>query len=249
VNIDFQYTTAGVGDQFLRLVESIDGLDFPQTYFDYELKNQSKTYADILEDAAYGILKEGVTLHKIHEAEWLAEQVRSIKSFANNDSIKIESWCVRIPDEIGQACVFLYTKESFWYKLINSVLRNPQCIPREQVKTLGPFFFLLTKYLSQIQTRRSFFDVYRGVTLTDEQREGTNREKAEQFGNTLFIIELDEYLASIPGADVSRLSDFPGEEEFLLWPATKFMFDKYEYESVKKKHLIYLYSACPSTQT
>ena len=163
-------------------------------------------------------------------------------------------------------CVFLYTKECFWYKLINSVLRNANTnhFPREQLKTLGPFSLLLNMYLKKIYIKNNF-TVYRGVTLTDEERKtyvrghckstllhftsftstSLDREKAEAFGNTLFIIDLDTKYgySDSPmrsGADISFLSDFPDEKEILIWPATSFFIKEYQYDNVKNKHIIYM---------
>ncbi|CAF1497538.1 unnamed protein product, partial [Rotaria sordida] len=79
--------------------------------------------------------------------------------------------------------------------------------------------------------------VYRGLTLTDEQRQGfmqpkikftaftstsKKREKAEKFGNTLLIIDLNvkhgiHTADNIRcGAIISHLSHYPSEEEYLI---------------------------------
>ncbi|CAM4835929.1 unnamed protein product [Rotaria magnacalcarata] len=63
-----------------------------------------------------------------------------------------------------------------------------------------------------------------------------NRSKAENFGNTLFIIDL----TSIPvGADLASISSFPEEEEILLSATTCFFITNIE-KSSDGKTLIYL---------
>ena len=108
------------------------------------------------------------------------------------------------------------------------------------------------------------FVVYRGLTLTDSERQAfmikeentsitftsftstsRNRILAESFGDTLLVIDLNventkKYKNVGCGADVSSLSDFPNEEEFLMWPEARFHFVKYEYDTEKEKHVIYL---------
>lgn len=242
----------------LTLRKTSRGPDFTFHYRFVIIREPSeKTLADIVEEAACGIMEEGTRVNKRHEAEWLARQLREVKHFGK------KSCHDKIPHEIGQTCVHLYTMESFWYKLINSVLRNTENITERDMKTLGPFSYLLAQYLRENQTR-DIDTVYRGLTLTDEERQvymegrfcftsftsaSINREKAEQFGNTLFIMYLDVYQDidmgkdRVPcGACISPMSDFPDEEEFLLWPATAFYTGKYEFDNSKKKHIIYLRS-------
>ena len=70
-----------------------------------------------------------------------------------------------------------------------------------------------------------------------------NRSIAEFYdGNTLLIIDLDQYESTVCGKNISSVSDFPEEEEFLIWPGRDFAFVKYEYDISKKKHMIYLKS-------
>ncbi|CAF3733163.1 unnamed protein product [Rotaria sp. Silwood1] len=212
---------------------------------------QSFTNKDqmITDEAAQGIIFEGTKLSKPYEAEWLAEQLRAVKHFGNTVEAEMHT---KLPPIISQTCVYLYTKESFLYKLINSVLRNPETITCEQLKTLGPFSWLLCTYLNQLNTRNNLI-VYRGVTLTDQQRQeyikkegericftsftstSENQELAEQFGNTLFVIDLGKH-ADFYGVNVSLLSDFPEEEEFLINTVATFKFVKYEFDNVKKKY-------------
>ncbi|CAF1106900.1 unnamed protein product [Didymodactylos carnosus] len=246
-------------DPLDRLLKSAQ---FRNAYHELELKNTPKTIANVVESAAAGIITEGTTLGKTSEAEWLAQRLLSVKHFGTHVVANLFS---RIAPEIGKTCIYLYTKESFWYKLINRVLRAPETIKRDQVLTLGPFCWLLYEYLIHNYTT-DVLVVYRGLTVTDEQRQqvmkptlqfpsftstSRNREKAEQFGNTLLIIDLNvkyrvakKYYDNVKcGANISHLSDFPNEEEFLIWPGRYFHFVKEEYDNVKKKHVIYLKSS------
>jgi hypothetical protein len=121
---------------------------------------------------------------------------------------------------------------------------------------------LLRHYLqSQVPTDACLV-VYRGLSLTHEQRRSfmrptmtftsftstsKKREKAEQFGDTLIIFDLDRRFnderlgpRTRCGMDISHISDFPDEEEFLIWSNTRFEFVKQEYDESKMKHIIYL---------
>ncbi|CAF1958615.1 unnamed protein product [Rotaria magnacalcarata] len=213
-----------------------------------------------LMQAADGIIREGKRLNKPIEAEWLSSQLIAVKPFGANLDAR-QSAHIRIPSEISQTCVYLYTKESFWYTLFNYTLREvivPTC---EQLKTFGPFSWLLYCSLCQIKTTKDILTVYRGLNLTDEQRQefmedhvvffaftstSTNRVKAEAFGNTLLIIDLNVQHPYYPdqniwcGSDIAALSVFPGEEEFLLKNKCVLDFVKYEFETEKSKHILYL---------
>ncbi|CAF1114564.1 unnamed protein product [Adineta steineri] len=234
---------------------------FPNLYYRCELRQQNKSLSDVVEDAANGFIKEGEKLDKSHEAEWLAQQLLAVKH--HGQSLEKVDWDTEIPTEIGEVCVYLYTKESFLYRLINQILRNPTGATDEQRRTLGPFCFLLQLYLQQHPTTE-ILTVYRGLTLTDKERKqlmrrflsftsftstSRNRKKAESFGNTLLIIDLNIKQTLSPdknvfcGVNISHLSDFPEEEEFLIWIYTLFEFINYEYDPEKKKHIIHLRSA------
>jgi hypothetical protein len=77
----------------------------------------------------------------------------------------------------------------------------------------------------------------------------TNPKVAEVFsGNTLLIFDPKFELgygitmnASV-GADISKVSYFQQEEEYLIYPGTRFHFVRHEYNSEKGKHIIYLRS-------
>ncbi|CAF3955024.1 unnamed protein product [Rotaria sp. Silwood1] len=227
-------------------------------YWNLQLQNKNKTIAEVVEEAAHGIIKEGSAIGKVHEAQWLSQQLVAVKGFGSNINA---NFIQRFPSEIGETCAYLYTKESFWYKLINRILRDPHSITLEQVKSLGPFCWLLDWYLYDNPTT-DVLTVYRSLNLDDEQQKqfmeevmkftsfistSRSREVADFYdGNTLLIIDLNlrhkDNERTLCGRDVSSLSDFPEEEEFLIWPGRDFGFVRYEYDIVKKKHVIYLKS-------
>jgi hypothetical protein len=78
------------------------------------------------------------------EGKWLAQQWLKVKRFGNDEIARLY---VEASTEIGQMCFYLYTRESFLYKLINCVLREPYMRTDAQLKTLGPFCYLLYRYL------------------------------------------------------------------------------------------------------
>ncbi len=117
---------------------------------------------------------------------------------------------------------------------------------------------LLERYLKLKSTENLI--VYRGKTLTDAERQdymeeeltftaftstSKNRKVVELYcGNTLLIIDLTVKSRWFDGnvhcgVDIISLSQFQQEEEVLIWPSTIFSFVKYEYDSIKKKHIIY----------
>jgi len=138
----------------------------------------------------------------------------------------------------------------------------------EVYKSLGPFIWLLDESLRTLRTTSNSLKVYRGLNLDDEQRKefmqpqvtflsfastSMSQNVAECFaGNTLLVINL-EGLLSHPlrymekdklrcGANISSFSNIPDEEEFLIWPIIRFLFEKAEYDDESKKHIIYLNS-------
>ncbi|CAF4322217.1 unnamed protein product, partial [Rotaria sordida] len=129
-------------------------------------------------------------------------------------------------------------------------------VRRSKVRTLGPFCLLLwdDPFNTKLTTKKT---LYRGATLTEEQiiayakmaeddkaygsfqaytSCSRNRDKAEEFGNTLFIMEV--LIAFI--ADLSPLSEYSAEEEELVTPGVCFRVGSVEFDSKKNKHLIHL---------
>jgi hypothetical protein len=151
-------------------------------------------------------------------------------------------------EQIYERTMRLYTAESFLYKLVNASLRNKDM---SKVRTLGPYCWLLYNALSSNKTNMEQI-VYRGVILSDEMLEEyqrivghyarwlaftsttKNREAAEQFGNTIFIISISA------GADISSLSDYGWEKEVLLLAPCTFKIDRIEHDSINERHFIYM---------
>ncbi|CAF1010347.1 unnamed protein product [Rotaria sp. Silwood1] len=106
-------STTDTEDYFIRLIESIDGSDFLRTHFNYELKGLIKMHADIIEEAANGILREDTTLNKIYEAKSEHEHLHPVRPFALVNSIKEDTCSIRLSNENGQTCVFLCEKNVF----------------------------------------------------------------------------------------------------------------------------------------
>ena len=192
-------------------------------YYRLEIDGKKKTTADVVADAAAGIINEGMTVGRAHQAQWLAKELLSVKQFGENIRMDIfdmsddiatseqknnpvdEDRLSRVPSIIGKMCTYIYTRDSFWYKSVNAVLRNGLVkVTREQIKTFGPFSSLLSYHLHKHHTNDTR-TVYRGLNLTDAEREqirrsnivpfesftstSKNRQLAELYGNTLLIID------------------------------------------------------------
>jgi hypothetical protein len=148
--------------------------------------------------------------------------------------------------EVMYCCVSLYTEPSFLYKLVNRVLREWGIRPKEdekKVSTLGPYCCMLRNFLHE-DNDKIFYTVYRGAILKPEHVKeykkskrqiktwlgfsstSQNKEVAKLFGNTLFVIEFKNDAAPCyPGRDISEESEFPHEEEVLLYPGVDFRID------------------------
>ncbi|CAF1207182.1 unnamed protein product [Adineta steineri] len=200
----------------------------------------------LVEKAAQGIIEEGKHIGKQREAEELANRLREKKS--------------KEIEEVWQCCVYLYSLESFLYKTLNANMRlvgsKEENTWRRTVRTLGPFCLLLwdDPYNKKMKTG---IELYRGAKLEPEQIAAykkmagnekeygsfqgfsscsRNCEKAERFGNTLFIMKV---LFAFT-ADISGLSEYPDEEEELVTPGVCFRVLRVEKESKTGKYLIYL---------
>ncbi|CAF0931445.1 unnamed protein product [Adineta steineri] len=200
-----------------------------------------------VEKAADGIIEEGKHIRKEREAEQLAKILREKKNMGI--------------EEVWKCCVYLYSLESFLYKTLNAAMRlvgdqEQEQIWKSKVRTLGPFCLLLwdDPFNTKLTTKKT---LYRGATLTKEQiakykemakddeaygsfqaytSTSRNREEAEKFGNTLFIMEV--VIAFI--ADLSEISEYPNEAEELVTPGVCFRVISVEFDRKKKKHLIHL---------
>jgi hypothetical protein len=201
----------------------------------------------LVEKAADGIIQEGKRIGKQREAEKLANMLREKKAEGMQ--------------EVWKRCAYIYSLESFLYKTMNEVMRmiggeEHEQIWRSKVRTLGPFCLLLwdDPFNTKIKTEMT---LYRGAKLTDEQvatyeemakhsKEyrsfqaftscSRNRKKAEEFGNTLFIMEV---LFAFT-ADLSNLSQYPDEDEELVIPAVCFSVQDVKFDEKTNKRLIYL---------
>ncbi|CAF4349168.1 unnamed protein product, partial [Rotaria sordida] len=154
----------------------------------------------LVEKAARGIIEEGKHIGKEREAEEMAKMLRETKNSGM--------------EEVWRCCAYLYTLESFLYKTLNAAMRlvgdkEQEKVWRSKICTLGPFCLLLwdDPFNTKLTTKKT---LYRGATLTKEQIDAytimakgkkaygsfqaytscsRNRDKAEEFGNTLFIME------------------------------------------------------------
>ncbi|CAF1605791.1 unnamed protein product [Didymodactylos carnosus] len=178
--------------------------------------------AEIVEQAALGIILEGKQLDEHRESQWIAEKLTAVKNQKR--------------EEIYNCCIMLYTMECFLYKLINKALREND---PSKVNTLGPFCYILFRswYVDKNDYHK---ELYRGVNAdenmvksydeaTGEMRcwdsftsTSKSRKKAESFGNTLFIIDATDH----SGIDITLSSKYPDEEEVLLPPGTIFQIIK-----------------------
>ena len=201
----------------------------------------------LVEKAARGIIEEGKHIGKEREAEKLAKMLREKKN--------------KGMEEVWKCCAYLYSLESFLYKTLNAAMRlvgdqEQEQVWRSKVRTLGPFCLLLwdDPFNTKLTTKKT---LYRGATLTKEQiakyeemakddkaygsfqaytSTSRNREEAEKFGNTLFIMEV--LFAFI--ADLSEISEYPNEAEELVTPGVCFRVKSVEFDRKKNKHLIHL---------
>lgn len=220
------------------------------------------TLANIVEEAIAGILKEGAKHpESCRQLEILVETLKAVQHHANHatDIYGIHS-------DIADACILIYTMDTFWYDSINSALRRLPVMTDEDFQTFAPFCYLMQTYLKKTPATKKNIPniVYRGVQLTDEQIEqfkqtdncfhftsfsstSTNRNIAEMYGNVLFLFNLNSInyrgkgIIRV-GAYVASQSYFPTEDEFLIWPLSIFKLEKYEFDQENRKHLIYLKS-------
>jgi hypothetical protein len=203
----------------------------------------------ILEKAALGIIEEGKDMGKPREAEWLVEQLMEKK----NVGIK----------EIWKRCAYLYSLESFLYKKLNEIMRligneQHEQVWRSKVRTFGPFCLLLWDNPFNSKMIKPGTVLYRGANLSDNLITSfkkdcsedpkpwrtfqaftscsRNSSVAEKFGNVLFVMKTRIAFS----VDISLLSEFPDEEEELLFPGVSFTIDRVEFDKNKNKHLIYL---------
>jgi hypothetical protein len=153
--------------------------------------------------------------------------------------------------EISKQCIFCYTIECFFYRLVNSVLREEDF---SKLETLGPYCFLLLNSLWNCRERNKYVQrVFRGMTLkpnhiqkckdaigktrcwlgftsTTKQPNVTKPFKKQSSPDDIVasvIIDIVERLFTESfGLDVVDMSDHPGEEEMLFPAGINFVVDK-----------------------
>jgi hypothetical protein len=221
---------------------------------DLQLKDKHMPLQDettvpmIVKKAALGITEEGKYEGKQREAEWIAKELTKRRKMGLKT--------------VWKCCARLYLLESFLYKKLNEAMRfignnEYEHVWRSKIRTFGPFCLLLWSNPFKNAATKREETVYRGANLSDSsiasftsfsqslEPQGSfqaftstsrNRAKAEQFGNVLFIMHLtDAYTI-----DYSQFSDYPGEEEVLIYPGTYVIIQHVELDITKNKHLIYL---------
>lgn len=173
-------------------------------------------------------------------AHGIIEEARIHNSFSNAEAAyvaeKLRQCTGRSRRQASEFCVYLYTKDSFLYDVLNTALRKSDI---SKVDTLGPIAFLISNYSHACN--EFVGTVYRGVELVPSEIEaykeavGTwkswpaytstskNRRLAELYGSALFVIEISDIKLTPPRAlDISNLSHYPCEDEVLLLPGTSF---------------------------
>ena len=197
--LDVKVTSiSGQNDGKLQLTLH-DGPVFHTTYL-IKANLKRLTLAAILNEAIAGITEEGerkVVSHR--KVEILVNKLKAVQYHASNAKDIYD-----IHRDIGNACISIYTMDTFWYESINSALRRLPIMTDEDFQT-----YLMQTYLKKtpVTTTNIPNVVYRGVQLTDEQIEqykqtdncfhftsftstSTNRGVAEMYGNVLFIVDI-----------------------------------------------------------
>ncbi|CAF1016218.1 unnamed protein product [Rotaria sordida] len=181
----------------------------------------------LVDTAADGLIIEGALAGKKHDGEEMADILRQFQQDRKN------TW---------QCCAWLYCKESFLYVKLNEYMRlsadfGAGEVWREHVPTLGAFAILLWDGYEDQKLEQKINIVYRGANLSMHLIEqfgkqamkkrrhrpwiefpaftstSRNRSKAEELGNVLFVIKINQY----EGFDMISYSIFD-EEEILVKP-------------------------------
>jgi hypothetical protein len=208
----------------------------------------------LVERAAEGIVSEARQVGKEKEGQWMAEQLLKVK---DENEYEVAKCCVRL------YCMesFFYKKMNEVMRL--GPYEKYQTLWQSKLSTFGPFACLLfgsQRRLSDPAAAKTK-TVYRGANFSPEQIEqyqqnttfskanrncgqflaftstSRNREKAQQFGNVLFVIEIGE----ADGFDVSLYSEFD-EEEHLLSPHFYFSIESCLFDNEINKWVITLRS-------
>lgn len=201
----------------------------------------------LIDKAAHGFIVEGRNIGKQVEAKKLASLLLECRE--------------RPMTEVWKCCAYLYSLESFLYTTLNTTMRlvgsdGDDQTWRSKVPTLGPFSLLLWDNPFNTRTQTGI-ELYRAANLTPEQITqyeaiakkqdeygsfqgfsscSRNRTKAEGFGNALFVMKV--VMAFI--ADLSKVSEYPDEEELLVTPGVCFRVLSVDFDDKKEKHIIHL---------
>lgn len=214
--------------------------------FEWQMKCpdlETLSYGDILRQAIDGLHREGIQDDRRQEAEWIVQHLTPLTK---------ESF-----DQIGRACVRLYTMDMFVCPLLNKTLRDDDF---SKLDTLGAFAYLLFQFnfAEEFQSFRFVGRVYRGANLSQNQineyRKSINqtrswlgftstsrkREIAESFSqtNVLFIIDIRP-TALCSALTVSQISIYPHEDEVLIRAGQYFTIQRVE-PTDSHETLIYL---------
>ncbi|CAF1182892.1 unnamed protein product [Didymodactylos carnosus] len=244
---------------FLREVSKY--FDVPKSSSAFELLDEQRLI--LLEKAAQGLIMEGKKLGKQREAEWMARELVKVKAIYEYEiTTNTVQRSIARDLEVYHVCAHLYTMESFLYKEINALMRldgdmEYKELLMSKVPTYGPFAYLLFwKRGVRKEASEKTLTVYRCANLSDELIQqykekyyrgmfatfpaftstSRNRAKAVQFGNVLFVIDIDV----LKGEDVSLYSDYPDEEEVILHAGFTFEIQSCKFDGRTNKWIMHL---------
>ena len=205
----------------------------------------------VVEKAAVGITQEAAQQDQQSEGKYAADELLKVKDLGMK--------------EVWKCCAHLYTKSTFLYTLINETMRwigdeEHKSIWEDRIETLGPFCLLLwdnpfDKHMAKPETI-----LYRGARLSTDYIAAFNkswtkdsralhsfqaftsctrdRRVAEIFADTGVLFVMRVKLAFT--VDLKPYSQFPDEEEELLFPGACFRIDSLQFDKDAKRHLIHL---------
>jgi hypothetical protein len=189
-----------------------------------------------IEACAQGIVREAA-LHDSHSNVEAAYMAGKILQCAGKSRV-----------EIAKQCIQFYTKNSFLYFALNQALREEDY---SKLETLGPLCYLMRNYSRLSQDYIG--TVYRGIDLKHTEIDeyirhkgewktwlaytstSKDRQMAEMFGNTLFIIEITDVKLSAKRAyDIAHISNYPHEKEVLIPAGVSFQIVNVEQDAAQK---------------
>ena len=203
----------------------------------------------LVERTAQGIIEEGKKFGKPREVEWMGKYLLRVK-----DGTRKEIW---------YRCVYLYTADTFLYRILNDTLnlgnsKEHEELRKTRLQTLGLFAWFLFDFPQDMNEFEGY--VYRRAHLSDEDvsyfedaaktgevlafptftSTSRNRSVAERFhSDVLFIISIARSRET--SVDVSTISAFPQEEEQLLMPGFLFKVIRIESGSIRDFSIPFIY--------